>query len=89
MAAIIYFKKSENKYYRVVEDGVNSATFEITANDDYFESIKQVETDVSTYDDMTALEWDTLTASLKDAVDFALEFVGGFPPHMPQPSRPK
>jgi len=85
----IYYKQNGTSYYKVVEDGANSATFEIVANDNYFEAMKKVDTDVSTYDDLDEADFFALLDSFADAVTEINEFVGGHPPHFPIPTRPK
>ncbi len=89
MAATITYKQNGTSYFKVVDDGENSAIFEIVANENYFEMVKMVDTNVSTYDSLEEEEWMDLLDSYNDALVYALEFVGGYPPHMPQPTRPK
>ncbi len=89
MAATVYYKRNRERFFKVVEDGDNSATFFIEATETHFKTIGITDEATSGYDDMEEEEWMDLLDSYNDALVYALEFVGGYPPHMPQPTRPK
>lgn len=85
----IRFKKNDKDYYKQVDDGANSITIKLTCNDDYFEALRPTTESIDTFDDLDESDWDDLLASYYQTLDFVNEFVGGHPPHMPQPTRPK
>jgi hypothetical protein len=85
----IYYKRNRDRFYKVVEDKDNSAVFYIEATETEFKGIGITNEDLFGYDNITEGEWMDLLDSYNDALVYALEFVGGHPPHFPIPTRPK
>lgn len=89
MAAEISYKKSGTRHIKQVIDGDNSIKMYVDADDTTFFGIGVTEEDTFGYDTISEGDWNDLLDSYNDALVYALEFVGGHPPHFPIPTRPK